>query len=51
LKKTDFIEQLKPGKVYFRNEDAVKELAYCSAMSFREYLCVLEIFTIFYLCR
>lgn len=27
LKKTDFIEQLKPGKVFFRNMDAVKELA------------------------
>ena len=27
LKKTDFIEQLKPGKVFFRNVDAVKELA------------------------
>lgn len=27
LEKTDFIEQLKPGKVFFRNVDAVKELA------------------------
>jgi SulP family sulfate permease len=27
LKKTDFIEQLKPGKVFFSNVDAVKELA------------------------
>jgi sulfate permease, SulP family len=27
LDKTDFIEQLKPGKVFFRNMDAVKELA------------------------
>jgi len=26
LKKTDFIEQLAPGKVFFRTEDAVKEL-------------------------
>lgn len=26
LQKTDFIEQLKPGKVFFRTEDAVKEL-------------------------
>ena len=26
LKKTDFIEQLKPGKVFFTNVDAVKEL-------------------------
>ena len=26
LDKTDFIEQLKPGKVFFRNVDAVKEL-------------------------
>jgi sulfate permease, SulP family len=28
LEKTDFIEQLKPGKVFFRNADAVKELAH-----------------------
>lgn len=27
LKKTDFIEQLKPGKVFFRNVDAIKALA------------------------
>ncbi|MFI3119591.1 MAG: sulfate permease [Methylococcaceae bacterium] len=27
LEKTDFIKQLKPGKVFFRNVDAVKELA------------------------
>ncbi|NOU22331.1 MAG: sulfate permease [Methyloglobulus sp.] len=27
LKKTDFLEQLKPGKVFFRNVDAVNELA------------------------
>lgn len=27
LQKTDFIEQLKPGKVFFRNVDAVKELS------------------------
>ena len=27
LEKTDFIEQLKPGKVFFRSLDAVKELA------------------------
>jgi len=27
LEKTDFIEQLKPGKVFFRTEDAVQELA------------------------
>jgi SulP family sulfate permease len=27
LEKTDFIEQLKPGKVFFRSMDAVKELA------------------------
>ena len=27
LKKTDFIEHLKPGKVFFRNVDAVNELA------------------------
>jgi SulP family sulfate permease len=27
LEKTDFIAQLKPGKVFFRNADAVKELA------------------------
>jgi sulfate permease, SulP family len=27
LEKTDFIEQLKPGKVFFRNMDAVNELA------------------------
>lgn len=27
LQKTDFIEQLKPGKVFFRNVDAVKALA------------------------
>jgi sulfate permease, SulP family len=27
LEKTDFIEQLKSGKVFFRNVDAVKELA------------------------
>ncbi len=27
LEKTDFIEQLKPGKVFFSNVDAVKELA------------------------
>ena len=26
LEKTDFITQLKPGKVFFRNMDAVKEL-------------------------
>jgi SulP family sulfate permease len=26
LQKTDFVEQLKPGKVFFRTEDAVKEL-------------------------
>lgn len=28
LEKTDFLEQLKPGKVFFRTEDAVKELGY-----------------------
>jgi SulP family sulfate permease len=28
LGKTDFQEQLKPGKVFFRTEDAVKELSY-----------------------
>ena len=28
LGKTDFQEQLKPGKVFFRTEDAVKELGY-----------------------
>nr|WP_087146155.1 sulfate permease [Crenothrix polyspora] len=27
LQKTDFVEQLKPGKVFFRSADAVKELA------------------------
>ena len=27
LKKTDFLSQLKPGKVFFHTEDAVKELA------------------------
>jgi SulP family sulfate permease len=27
LAKTDFLEQLKPGKVFFRTEDAVKELS------------------------
>lgn len=27
LERTDFIEQLKPGKVFFRNVDAVKDLA------------------------
>ncbi|MDI1292263.1 MAG: sulfate permease [Methylobacter sp.] len=27
LEKTDFIEQLKPGKVFFHTEDAVRELA------------------------
>jgi SulP family sulfate permease len=27
LEKTDFIAQLKPGKVFFCNADAVKELA------------------------
>jgi SulP family sulfate permease len=26
LKKTDFFEQLKPGQVFFRTEDAVKQL-------------------------
>jgi SulP family sulfate permease len=26
LEKTDFLEQLKPGKIFFRTEDAVKEL-------------------------
>ncbi|MDO9424482.1 MAG: sodium-independent anion transporter, partial [Methylobacter sp.] len=26
LEKTDFIEQLKPGKVFFHTEDAVREL-------------------------
>jgi len=28
LEKTDFLAQLKPGKVFFRTEDAVKELGY-----------------------
>lgn len=27
LERTDFLKQLKPGKVYFRTEEAVKELA------------------------
>jgi len=27
LEKTDFLEQLKPGKIFFRTEDAVRELA------------------------
>jgi sulfate permease, SulP family len=27
LQRTDFLKQLKPGKVYFRTDDAVKELA------------------------
>ena len=26
LQKTDFVDALKPGKVYFRTEDAVKAL-------------------------
>lgn len=28
LEKTDFLQQLKPGKVFFRTEDAVNELGY-----------------------
>jgi sulfate permease, SulP family len=27
LERTEFLKQLKPGKVYFRTEEAVKELA------------------------